>query len=145
MFCGRCGKDIDDAAYCPFCGTPVRNSLTPPSGDFANSISIWIRKVGYESLAKWISVWSTVLAFLIRIICNETISENMAIYYAHYEVLSSEGKLIAYLLIILQAIATPLLWREAKKNNRAFEVKDIVIIGILIAVQFLLICIEIPT
>ena len=145
MFCGHCGRDIKDANYCPSCGTPSKHSTPPPPSDFANSLVKWIHKIGHESLAKWISVWSTVLAFLIRLLCNETISVNMLTHYAHYDVLSSGGKVIAYLLIALQAVITPLLWRDAQKNKRAFETKDLVIIGILVAVQFLFTLIKLPS
>lgn len=148
MFCKNCGKDIGEARFCQFCGTPSDESnnitVNVVQNDFIKTLGEKIAQIGQEKLITLIAIISTIINIIIRIANNEIVTVYSLLAQDDYFVISNTGRTYMLLVIVIQIITHILLYNNAKKNQSIVSKKSIALAIILIAIQVFAMLLKLP-
>lgn len=141
MFCVKCGKQIDEVSFCPYCGQPV--SSTPVQNNITQvyyvhkPLSEKLKEFGYGKLISLVSVVLAVVGIFIRSENNEIETVRYGLAFEDYYVISEDGQSKIMTALIIHIILTGILICLGKKSKARIPVVAVLLavaaIGVLIA------------
>lgn len=144
MFCRKCGKEIGEVKFCPFCGeeTEMNHSNAAYKGT-AHEVMQKIRNFGQVKLINIISLFSALIGVIVRIKNNEIEVVYSALASDDYFVLSEQGKVAMLWIMAVQILLCGILYYDAKKTSYIFK-SDMVLAIVMLAVQVLAMVLRMP-
>lgn len=121
MYCRKCGKEIEEDAFCKYCGEAAQKDMSRDNG-FSFSETLMkirekIRVFGHEKLSNIVSWIAAVLGVANRIMHNEIEVVYSVLAQDDYYVLAEESREFAITIIGIQIILCGLLIYDVNKRK----------------------------
>ena len=147
MYCKKCGKDISEMKYCPWCGTPSDEKEGLNQSDtkgFLTECRKKIKEIGHNKTAIIVAVLGSIINLILRFSNSELNTEYSLFVQDDYYALSESGQTWMLILMALQIAGVIFLWYDGKKSADELSTKSYVLFAVLLAVQLLAFFLKIP-
>lgn len=144
MFCSKCGKDIGDAKYCPYCGAKAGSTIGDVNNQPRSVETSGISQFGHGTLIKLLSVVGTIINLVIRYLNSEIEVVYNLFAQDDYYVLSEDARIWMLLVMAAEILLLFALWHDAKNKKIKISVGSIICFILLLAVQIAVMLLRIP-
>lgn len=148
MYCKNCGKDIEDAKFCQYCGKPNNENLNVTVNviqkDLLTTVKGKIKQIGQGKLIKLITIIATIINIIIRIVNNEIKVVYSLLSQEDYFVVSEKGRTYMLIIIVLEIITTFCLYKNAKKDKTKISKGTFVLLVFSLIIQILAMLLQLP-
>lgn len=113
MYCRNCGKELDEGAFCKYCGEPTQAGVTKKENvsflEILMNIRERIRVFGHDRLINIFSWLAAAVGVINRIIHNEIETVYYFLAQDDYFILAEESRGLATAVIGMQTVLCGLL------------------------------------
>ena len=154
MFCKKCGKDIGDAKFCPWCGqaTDEKEKTLSVLADFSfkNGVSVLFKKIeqfGYAKAWNCTTILATIAGLAVRVFSNDIkvkYYEGMSWLQDDYFAISENGRNTIICIMVAELLLSLLLRFLDKKGETTIKKCQYILLGISLLLQIGMITIQFP-